>query len=153
MSLLEVTIAGVLLGVLLTVCLQLMGASAAGRRAVEARQTALVEASNVMERLSAQPWETLAAEKSPPVELSAWAKKSLPGGRLDVEVTPSGQTPEARRIAVAVQWQDAAGRLQRPVRLVAWRYRGQEDKTISPENSSDPFSIRIDRAGEEPDAP
>lgn len=123
MSLMEVTVAGVLLGVLLAVCLQMLAAMAGHRRALEERQTAIVEASNVIERLSAAPWDALVQEEVAAIDLSDWAKGALPEGRLDVEVTPSGDSPEARRIVVAVHWRDASGNAARPVRLVAWRYR------------------------------
>lgn len=125
MTLIEVSVAGVLLAVLITVSLQLMGATAARRRAVEDRQTAGVEASNVMERLAALPWEELTPENVAAVRLSSEARKTLCEGRLEIDVARPGDEPllDQKRITVSVGWQDRSGAPQRPVRLVSWRYR------------------------------
>ena len=56
MTLLELVVAGALLGTLLVVCLQLLAATAAQRRAADQRQLAVLEVGNVMERLAARPW-------------------------------------------------------------------------------------------------
>lgn len=123
-TLLELAVAGILLGTLLTVCLQMVGATAARRRAVEDRQTAMLEAGNVMERLAARPWDELTPEAVAEIELSSEARESLLEGRLEVDVTRGGpDEPDAKRVAVLVRWNDRSGKPQRPVRLVAWRYR------------------------------
>ena len=127
MSLLEVSVAGVLLAALLTVCVQFLGATAARRRAMEDRQTAILEAGNVMERLGARQWHELTPETARAMELSEEAQQSLAEARLEVEVAEVPDEAGARRVAVAVHWEDGSGRPQRPVRLVAWRYRIGEE--------------------------
>jgi len=119
----EITAAGAVLAVLLTVSLQMLAATAARRRAVEDRQTALVEAANAMERLAAVPWEEVTDEDLAEMQLSEPAQKVLRRGTLAVDVRKAGGEPEAKRIAVTVAWQDGSGNPQRPVTLVAWRYR------------------------------
>ncbi len=59
MTLLELAVAGALLGTLLVVCLQLLQATAAQRRLADQRQLALLEVGNVLERLAARPWSDL----------------------------------------------------------------------------------------------
>ena len=66
MTLLELAVAGTLLGTLLVVCLQLLQATAAQRRAADQRQLALLEVGNVLERLAARPWADLTPESASP---------------------------------------------------------------------------------------
>jgi len=119
----EVSVAGVLLATLLTICLQLLGVTASRRHSLEDRQTAVLEAANAMERLAAQPWEDLTGEMAAAMRLSDEARQSLAEGRLDVDVADAAGEPAARRITVTVGWIDRSGKPQQPVRLVAWRYR------------------------------
>jgi hypothetical protein len=122
-SILEVVVSGVLLVALMTVCLEFLRAAAAQRRAAQQRQTAIQEAANVMERLSARPWEELSPQGVAGLELSQPARDLLPAVKLAVEVTSPPDQPGAKRIAVSVYWEDDAGEPVRPVCLIAWRYR------------------------------
>ena len=106
------------------VCLQMLSAAAAQRRAAEERQTAIREAANLMERLGTVPFDRLTPEGVAAVQLSGEARRALPEAELEVQLSsPPGQ-PEAKRIVVLLRWQDRTGRFLRPVRLVAWRYQG-----------------------------
>ena len=58
-TILELAVAGALIGALLVVCLQLLAATAAGRRAADQQQCAILELDNVMERVVARPWAEL----------------------------------------------------------------------------------------------
>jgi len=124
MTMLELLLAGVLLGVLMTVCLQMLSAAAAQRRAADDRQTAVREAANLMERLSTVSFDALTPEGVGQVQLSDVARRALPGGELEVQLSSPPEQPGAKRIVVLLRWQDRTGRFVRPVRLVAWRYRG-----------------------------
>ena len=68
--LLELVAAGAVVGALLVVCLQLLSAAAAQRRAADQRQCALLELGNVMEQVAARPWAELTT--------AALAKKNSP---------------------------------------------------------------------------
>lgn len=123
-TVLELLFAGALLAVLMTVCLQMLAATAAQHRAAEDRQTAIREAANLMERLGAISFGDLTPQRVAQVQLSEQARRALPGGELEIELNgPAGQTA-AKRIVVLLRWQDKTGRFVRPVRLVAWRYEG-----------------------------
>lgn len=122
-SVLEVTVAGALLVAVLAICLQMLRATAAGHRARGTRQMAIIETGNVMERLSAVPWEDLTPQAARAMQLSPQARRGLTAAELEIEITQRPDRPGAKRIAVRVRWQDPAGRVVRPVRLVAWRYR------------------------------
>ena len=128
-SLLELMVATMLLAAIMTVCLQMLTVTAAQHRALEDRQTAIREAANLMERLSAKAWDDLTAESVRDVQLSEQARRSLPDANLEIKltsppITSSDGEPDTKRIAVAVHWQQRAGEPRRHVQLVAWRYRG-----------------------------
>jgi hypothetical protein len=127
MTLLELAVACTLLGTLLVVCLQLLLATAAQRRAADQRQLALVEVGNVMERVAARRWDDLTSKTLDGGKPSGWLGERLPGAELKIEVTaPSGE-PIAKRITVSLRWQDRNGRYLPGVKIVTWRYR-EKDK-------------------------
>ena len=122
----EVAVAGVLLATLMTVCLQLFKATAAQRRALQDRHAAIRETVNLMERLSVYPWDELTPKNVAVLEISDESRQSLAEARLEIDVTRTPDEPEAKRITVTLQWQNHSGRPERPVRLVAWRYRTED---------------------------
>jgi hypothetical protein len=118
----ELVVAGALLGALLIVCLQLMSATAAQRRAADQRQLAVFEVGNVMERLAAKPWAELTPQMAV-APLSPSVRNRLPGAELKVEVTTPSAEPDARRIVVSLRWQDRAGQFVSPVAIATWRWK------------------------------
>ena len=58
------------------------------------------------------------------IQLSEEARRSLPGGELEIDLATSPDEPDAKRIALLLRWQDRTGEFVRPVRLVAWKYQG-----------------------------
>ncbi len=126
-TIIEVLAAFVLVAVATTVCLKLLVARAAQHRAIQDQQTALQEAANLMERLSALPWDELTDEAAGEVQPSDAARKALSDFRLIVSLThppnePSDE-PAAKRITIVIRTEDDRGNPRRPVRLVSWRYR------------------------------
>jgi hypothetical protein len=120
-AVMELVVAGALLGTLLVVCLQLLTATAAQRRLADQRQLAVLEVGNAMERLAARPWTELKPEMVAP-QLSPSVRERLPGAELKVEVTASSAEPDAKRIVVALRWQDRAGQFVSPVKIATWRW-------------------------------
>jgi len=119
--LMELVVAGALLGTLLVVCLQLLTATADQRRAADQRQLAILEVGNVTERLAARPWTELKPEMAAP-QLSPSVRDRLPGAELKVEVTTAAAEPDAKRILVSLRWQDRAGQFVSPVKIATWRW-------------------------------
>ena len=126
-SLLEVGAAGILLVVMLAVCAQFFRATATQHREVQHRRTALRAADNVMERLCARPWQELTPESLAALQLDERIEQALPGSQLDVDVAPSEDDPNAKRITVVVRWPAVSDQPDRVVGLVAWKYRPTED--------------------------
>jgi len=128
MTLLELVVAGALLGTILVVCLQLLAATAEQRRAADQRQLAVLEVENAMERLAARPWDELTPQAVATPQLSPSVRGRLPGAELKVEVTASPAEPLAKRIAILLRWQDRSGQFTQPVRIVTWRWKEKDGK-------------------------
>jgi Tfp pilus assembly protein PilE len=122
-TILEVTVAALLLGTLMMVCLHLLSATSAQRRALDQRQAAIIELSNEMERLTALPWTELTRLKPADERISPWAQAILPEAKLTVELAAPAGDPAARRITASLRWQDHNGRFLPPVTLTAWKYK------------------------------
>jgi hypothetical protein len=95
-------------------------------RLVDQRRLAGVEASNILEQVMAQPWQQITPGEQSAFGLSDAGRQLLPDAKVRVVVDPEPAQPEARRITVAIDWQVAAQRRGRPVRLVAWQYLNTE---------------------------
>lgn len=119
----EVLVAAVVLGAAMTVFVQMLSAMAARDREAARRTTALAEAGNALERLTAMPWNELTPELAAQASLSPAAAEHLPGGELQASIESLESQPPARRIAVEVRWKDRRGRPATPVKLMAWVHR------------------------------
>lgn len=122
-TLLETAVTGILLGALMMACVQFSGILATQRRAADARQTAIREAANVMERMAGRTYGELTQKSVQNMDLSEEARQALPDARLEIRVHQTPKIPGAKRITVIVHPEDAA---RQPVRLVAWKYPPKE---------------------------
>ncbi len=122
-GLVEMALTGVLIGVAMAVTLQVVGWVALDRRATERRERAIVEASNLMERIVARPWDDLKTENLANLKPNESAAKFLHGPTLNLTVEPFDDAPARKKITVEVRWLDRSGRAEAPVRLIAWSYR------------------------------
>jgi hypothetical protein len=123
MMMIELAVAGALVGTLLVVGLQLIAAATAQHRAADQRQCALLELGNIMEQITARPWAELTTAALSKEKLSPSVGSQLPGAELKIEVSTSAADPDAKRIAVALRWQDRSGQFVAPVTLTTWRYK------------------------------
>lgn len=124
----ELVVAVALLGTLLTVCLQLLAATAGQRRAADQRQLAVIEVGNIMERLASRPWTELTSEAVADQTISPSVVKRLPNAELKIEVTTPSAEPNAKRVVVSLRWQDDANQLVKPIKIATWRWKGKEVK-------------------------
>ncbi len=127
LTIVELTIAVLVIGVLLASIGRLLTVVAQQQREDERRLAALHEAANHMERLAAIPWNGLSTETVSQATLSVEAAEALPAGELTVRISEAAPPADAaalerRRVEVAVTWRNTAGERVQPVRLVAWRY-------------------------------
>ncbi len=106
-SLVESAAAAAVLIVALTITLQVVAVVARERREAERRQRATVEAANLMERLTAQPFDRLTAEALSEIALAPEAAVALPGGTIGATV--ADDEPGLKRLTVEVRWRDRSG--------------------------------------------
>lgn len=120
--LVELSMAAALLMVAMTLTIKVLGLVAHERRASERRQRALVEVANVMEQITAYPFDKVTPELGGQIKLSETAQQALPGAELAVDVGAStpGQGRSAKRIGVRLRWRGPGGELVTPVRLTSW---------------------------------
>jgi hypothetical protein len=121
--LIEMMAAGAMLGVLLTLSLEMMTAVATQRRAIDQRQDATLELANAMERIAARPWDQLTPQNLAQEQPSPAARGRLPGAELKIEVSTPDADPDAKRITASLHWQDRLGRHVPPVTITTWKYR------------------------------
>ena len=119
--LIEILMAGLIIGLAMAMTVQLLSATAKQRRLAERRGWAIQESANVMERLTALPFgllDTASARKE--AKLSASAEAALPGGRIDVQVREVNDGAPMKRIDVDVSWQGPSKLPELPVRLTSF---------------------------------
>jgi hypothetical protein len=121
-TLLELSVAGVLLVAVMALSVQVLGWVAAEKRAAMRRQWALEEAANVMDRVTALPLDRLLSQPEMEVTLSSQAQEVLPEGEVRVELIREPREVDARRVVVQVRWQLRPGQFAAPVRLTSWIY-------------------------------
>jgi type II secretory pathway pseudopilin PulG len=139
LSVLEVTIALLLLGVAVSGLAQLITAASAQRRMIDARQLALVEVANQAERVAlwtaAETTPDRLAKLAPSEELLA----AVPTARVSARLLATGEPAENAdaensaeslaaplRIRIEVTWDDTAGRTVSPLGVTIWKPAQQE---------------------------
>jgi hypothetical protein len=118
----EVAMATVMLMIAMTLTVKVLGYVGIQRRAAEHRQRAVQEVANVMERLTAYPYDELTADRARQMALSPSSRQVLPGAELVVDVAEDspGGGRSAKRIAVRLRWRGRGGEWEAPVRLTTW---------------------------------
>jgi hypothetical protein len=122
-GLVEMAMTGVLIVAAMTITAQVIGWVALDRRASERRERAVFEASNLMERISARPWDDLKTETLAAIKSNPSAASFLHDPSVALKVEPFDDAPPRKKLTVEIRWLDRSGRPEAPVRLVAWVYR------------------------------
>ena len=122
-GLIELAIAVFLLTVSLGVMVKAVTWVGIERRAADRRVMALQEVSNLIERLSAEPFEKITKEHAKAIADVSPGTRSLPGATWDFEVTDSkdGQVV-SKRISAKLRWNDRSAGWDGPVALSCWVY-------------------------------
>jgi hypothetical protein len=107
----EVAMATVMVMIAMTLTIKVLGYVGSQRRAAEHRQRAVQEAGNVLERITAYPYDEITAERARQMVLAPSAQPSLPGAELSVAVAEEqpGAGRSAKRIAVRLRWHGRSG--------------------------------------------
>jgi hypothetical protein len=108
------------MAVAMTTTVQVLGWIGAERRAGERRQWAIQEVANLMERLTAMPWDRVTSESARALALSEALRRKLPGPELTIDVDEKNAGRGEKRLAIRLRWRNRAGAWEAPVRLTAW---------------------------------
>jgi len=123
---LQETIMAVALSLALVVGVaQLLSMVAQQRRLARQYAVAAQEAGNLMEDLVSRSWAQTSAEQLASVGLSPPCSRCLPDAKLALEV--ADENSGVRRIRARIDWRRAPGRGGRPVCLVGWKFREEEN--------------------------
>jgi hypothetical protein len=124
----EVTMATVILVIAMTLTLRVLAMVALERRDFERRQRAVIEVANLMERVTAVPFDQVDPELARGMTLSDAGRRLLPDSDLAVDVQPKagGGGRPAKRISIKLRWRGRSGEWAAPVRLTSWIERRGE---------------------------
>ncbi len=114
--------AAVLLMIAMTLTVKMLGFVGLERRASERRERALLEVGNLMEQMTAYPFDEVTTDLGRRLTLSPTSRQSLPDSELAVDVAASEPGPgrSAKRIAITLRWRGPGGEWVAPVRLTSW---------------------------------
>jgi len=93
------------------------------RRAAERRVVALLEVSNLLELLTAEPFESITNERAKALAETLPAAKTLPGASWEFEVADSkAGALTGKRISAKLRWNDRSAGWDGPVAVSCWVY-------------------------------
>jgi uncharacterized protein (DUF58 family) len=118
----EVIVGCALVAVLLALCVQLLSVTALERRGVERRAIALEQAANLIERVSAMPFEQITPQRLGEIKLAEEVEAILPKAAVTWSVADEPGDVPAKRVRVEIAWTGLGGRAESPARLTYWAY-------------------------------
>lgn len=127
--LLELVVAGVLLGVVMSAAVPALRWVGRQRTCARQRQAAQLELGNLLEELTALDWNDLTPERAAQAKLSEELAAQLEDSKLEVAVQGDDSDETEKQIRIELTWNMAPGRPAAPVRLSAWVFRKGSVKT------------------------
>jgi hypothetical protein len=125
----EVGIATVVIMIVMGMTVKVLGTVAHERRSAVDRQRGVLEAGNLMERITAHSSDEVTPEFVKTLAVSDAARHSLRDCELSVSVSDSEKGaaggPSAKRVMIRLQWKGPGGQWQAPVRLTSWMEPGR----------------------------
>jgi hypothetical protein len=120
----EVGIATIVLVIVMGLTVKVLGTIARERRAAADRQQGALEAGNLMERITAYPFEQVTPELARSMSVSDSTRRSLRECELAISVSGGDRSVtgvrSAKRVMIRLRWKGAGGQWQTPVRLASW---------------------------------
>lgn len=123
MTILEMTVALVILASAAVALTQLVGLINRQRHMREQRLAALAEIANQAERLSLLSWDAAAPGKLTTWEPSPELVAAIPKANCRVLITEELGPPVSRKIELRVAWKNAAELEVEPATLKLWKFR------------------------------
>jgi Tfp pilus assembly protein PilE len=122
-TLLELTVAAIVLMVLWIVSLQVFAALERQQRAAETHAWAVQTAANVLEQFTAQGYAGVTPAAASNYALPPAEEAARSSARLKLHVFEVQDEPPAKHIVLMLDWNRGAGLRAEPIRLSAWVYR------------------------------
>ncbi len=123
LTVLEVTLALLILSFAVGGLLQILTLAASQRRSTEIRRLALAELANQAEVIALTPWDELTSEKLAARLPSADLLAAAPSAKLSITASNEAGLPAAKRIHISATWATPAGESAQPVQLTVWRHQ------------------------------
>ncbi len=121
-TVIECCVAAAMLLATLTVVVSLLTTVARQRQTARWQAQALLEADNFLERLTAEPYADLTAQRVEAMDFDSQIAARLPRGAVEVRVDEEAGPPERKRIAVEITWRQPRSEEPRRQRLTTWVY-------------------------------
>ncbi len=122
--LVEVGIATVVLVTVMGMTVKVFSTVAHERRSASDRQLGSFEVANLMERITAYPYDQVNRELAGRMSVSTGARQALRESELAVEISggerTAGGVQRAKRVMIRLRWKGPGNQWQAPVRLTAW---------------------------------
>jgi hypothetical protein len=126
-TLFEIVLSVLLLLAAMNITVKVLGWVGSERRAADRRQWALQEVSNLLERLSAEPFERVSVARAKELTDESHAGRTLPDAAWEVGVIDESASPvKCKRVTAVLRWKDRSGGWDGPVCLTSWVYRGRK---------------------------
>jgi hypothetical protein len=123
LTVIEVTMALLVLSFAVGGLLQILSLAASQRRATEIRRLAVEEVANQAEAIALVPWEELTAEKLAARRPAAGLIAAAPSATLNISTSDEAVPPAAKRIHISAAWTTPAGEPAQSVQLTLWRHQ------------------------------
>jgi len=125
-SLVELIVAMVLLGTVVTIVVPALGWMGVQNRLALQRDEAVQGLHNLMDELTSRPYSELTMEAIEKVELPPQLIKQLPGAKLQTEIQET--EPGVKRIHLQLSWNQRNGNPLAPIRLTAWVHQTEANR-------------------------
>jgi type II secretory pathway pseudopilin PulG len=122
LTLLEITIAAVLLGLVMTTSVQVLRALQTQQRAADRRAAALQAVQSLAEQVSNLTSEDITTERLKQLEITGQMATYLPEAKLVTSLAEERDPIPAKRVAFELTWRGPNGQHTAPVRLTVWVY-------------------------------
>lgn len=122
-TLMELTAAAAMLGMLLASSVQVLRTFSHQQRAADRQGVALQTVQNLMEELTNRRWDELTPGDVTGLRVPDAVASYLPGAEIMATATDEPEPVESRRITIALTWDTPSGQRGGPVQLTAWAFQ------------------------------
>jgi Tfp pilus assembly protein PilV len=122
-TLIESCTAAALLAATLTVVVALLTSVARQRQGASRHAQAVVVVDNLLERLTAEPFDAITPQRADELRQSLDVAETLPNGEVTVHISDAAGSPPGKRIEVDVSWRTGNSGPSPRHAVATWVYR------------------------------